>query len=105
MMISGSTISSLALLLHELATNSAKYEAHSAADGQIKFHGADQKENIAITWSEHGGPPVRAPIGNEGFGDLLVRATATQLRGEIARDWRIDDLVIRLSMPRDRLMG
>jgi len=104
--ISGSAISSLALLLHEFATNSVKYGALSSAAGQIKVHCADRDGNVVITWSEHGGPLVARPIGNEGFGDLLVRATVTgQLGGDVSREWKPEGLVIRLSVPRERLTG
>jgi two-component sensor histidine kinase len=66
MEISGSVISSLALLLHEFATNSVKYGALSSTAGQIEVHCVDRAETVVITWSEHGGPPVVPPIGNEG---------------------------------------
>jgi PAS domain S-box-containing protein len=106
MEISGSTISSLALLLHEFATNSVKYGALSSTAGQIEVHCADRAGQVVITWSERGGPPVAPPIGKEGFGDLLVRATVTgQLRGDISREWKPEGLVIRLSLPRQSLTG
>ena len=106
MEISGSSISSLALLLHEFATNSVKYGALSSTAGQIQIHCADRAGTVVITWSERGGPPVAPPIGNEGFGDLLVRATvAGQLGGDISREWKPEGLVIRLSVPRERLTG
>ena len=106
MEISGATISSLALLLHEFTTNSVKYGALSSTAGQIEVHCADRAGNVVITWSEHGGPPVAPPIGKEGFGELLVRATVTgQLGGEINRDWNPAGLLIRLSVPRERLTG
>ncbi len=104
--ISGPTISSLALLLHEFATNSAKYGALAAPAGEIRVHCANEARSVVITWSEHGGPPVASPTGNEGFGDLLIRSTVvTQLGGELMRDWRPEGLVIRLSVPRERLSG
>ena len=48
---------------------------------------------------------VVPPTGNNGFGDLLVRTTIAGLGGEISRDWKPEGLVIRLSMPRERLMA
>ena len=96
----------LALLLHEFATNSTKYGALSATAGQIRIHCGDRAGTVVITWSEHGGPPVAPSTGDRGFGDLLVRATvAGQLGGEISRDWKPEGLVIRLSVPRERLTG
>ena len=104
--ISGSVISSLALLLNEFATNSVKYGALSATAGRIQIHCADRAGAVVISWTELGGPPIPAPIGNAGFGDFLVRATAAgQLGGEISRDWKPEGLVIRLSVPRERLTG
>jgi PAS domain S-box-containing protein len=104
--VSGPVISSLALLLHEFATNSVKYGALSATTGQIKVHCADRGETVVITWSEHGGPPVAPPAGDKGFGDLLVRTTVSgQLGGEVSREWNPEGLVIRLSVPRERLIG
>ena len=106
MEISGSTISSLALLLHEFVTNSVKYGALSSTAGQIEVHCADRTGNVVITWSERGGPPVASPVGNEGFGELLVRATvAGQLGGDVSREWKPEGLLIRLSVPRERLTG
>jgi two-component sensor histidine kinase len=50
--ISGTAISSLALLHHELATNSAKHGALSAPSGQIEIHCAEQEETVALTWTD-----------------------------------------------------
>ena len=103
--ISGPAISSLALLLHRFATNSTKYGSLSAAAGRIEIHCANHRENIVVTWTERGGPEVVPPTGNDGFGDLLVRATIAGLGGEISRDWKPEGLVIRVSLSRDRLVA
>jgi two-component sensor histidine kinase len=106
MEISGSTISSLALLLDEFATNSAKYGDLTAPAGEIRVHCAIEARAVVITWSEHGGPPVAPPASNDGFGDILIRSTlANQLGGEMSRKWRPEGLVIQLSVPRERLTG
>ena len=103
MEISGSVISSLALLLNEFATNSTKYGALSATAGRIRIQCANHGETLFVTWTERGGPNVVPPTGNNGFGDLLVRTTIAGLGGEISRDWQAEGLVIRLSIPRERL--
>jgi PAS domain S-box-containing protein len=104
--ISGSAISSVALLLHEFGTNSAKYGALSAPKGQIEIVGAEHSQTFVLTWSERGGPAIAGPPDCEGFGATLTRATVTgQLGGEISRDWRPEGLVIRLCLPRERLTG
>lgn len=104
--IAGSKISGVALLLQEFATNAAKYGALSAATGRIQIHCVDHDGTVVITWSESGGPTVVPPEDNKGFGDFLVRTTvAGELGGEISRDWKPEGLVIRLSVPRERLTG
>ena len=101
--ISGTAVSSLALLLHEFSTNSAKYGALSTTKGQIRIVCAEQAQTIVFTWSERGGPAVTSPEENEGFGSILTRAAAGQLGGEMSRTWKTEGLVIRLSVPRARL--
>jgi two-component sensor histidine kinase len=59
-----------------------------------------------MTWTERLGPSVKPPSGNEGFGDILIRATVSgQLGGEISQDWRPEGLLNRVSLPRSRLKG
>jgi PAS domain S-box-containing protein len=102
--VSGSAVTSLALLLHEFATNAAKYGALSADAGSIKVVFAEEGDSIIVHWTECGGPPVAAPSGGPGFGDVLSRiAVSDQLGGEIVRDWRNEGLAIRVSVPRSRL--
>jgi PAS domain S-box-containing protein len=104
--ISGSAVTSLALLLHEFATNAAKYGALSAETGSIKVVFAEEGDSIIVHWSERGGQPVVAPSGGLGFGDVLSRiAVSDQLGGTILRDWRREGLAIRVSVPRSRLQG
>jgi PAS domain S-box-containing protein len=102
--ISGSAVTSFALLLHEFATNAAKYGALSADTGSIRVVFAEEGDSIVIRWTERGGPPVAASSAGLGFGDVLSRiAVSDQLGGEIVRDWRHEGLAIRLSVPRSRL--
>ena len=103
MEISGTVISSIALLLHEFATNSTKHGALSAIAGRIQISCANHGETLVVTWTERGGPEVVPPTGNNGFGELLTRTTIASLGGELSRDWQPKGLVIRLSMPRARL--
>jgi two-component sensor histidine kinase len=72
----------LALCLHELATNAAKYGALSGAQGQVRLGWriveAGGRRRLEIQWRETGGPPVR-PRHRQGFGSrLLARALAAQ---------------------------
>ena len=102
--VSAAAGTSLALLLHEFATNAAKYGALSSATGTVRVVFAEEGDAIVVNWTERGGPHVTAPEGEEGFGGVLSRiAVANQLGGQIARDWKPEELAIRLSVPRSRL--
>ncbi|HRD28583.1 MAG TPA: sensor histidine kinase, partial [Caulobacter sp.] len=58
----------VALLFHELATNSLKYGALSRADGGVSVHATRRGEDVEIVWTETGGPPLQAPPRHSGFG-------------------------------------
>ena len=104
--IAGGCVTSLALLLHEFATNAAKYGALSTPEGHIDIHCLDDGGRVDLTWMERGGPCIDHVADSEGFGSLLTRATVKgQLGGELSRDWRPEGLTIRVSIPRDRLAG
>ncbi len=104
--LSGAALTSLALLIHEFATNAAKYGALSVDTGRVDIDCAEAGDRFALTWRERGGPPVERREDGEGFGSFLVRAALqSHLGGEISRDWRPEGLTIRLSMARDRMEG
>jgi two-component sensor histidine kinase len=67
---------SLALALHELATNALKYGALSQPTGRVSLRLEDAGEALKLTWHERGGPVVTAPQ-KEGFGTRLIRRTGT----------------------------
>lgn len=102
--IGGDALTSFALLLHEFATNAAKYGALSTAQGRISISCAAEGDRFVLTWTEAGGPPVRRQPDGEGFGTRLARgAVQGQLGGEITRDWKPEGLSIRLEVDRKRL--
>src|SRR5215218_3930157 len=94
----------LALVIHELATNSLKYGALSVACGTLDVSCiADNSDDVVIVWTERGGPPVVAPTGG-GFGSKLVtRGMSAQLRGSIACDWSPEGVIVTLRMNKERL--
>lgn len=101
--VGGCSVTSLALLLHEFATNAAKYGALSQDTGSIQIECLEDGPQFVLIWTEYGGPEV-GEIGAEGFGTLLGRATvSSQLGGEIQHDWSAPGLKIRLSVAVDRL--
>ena len=102
--IGGGALTSFALLLHEFATNAAKYGALSTPEGRIDISCAEKGERFVLSWIESGGPPVHHQTGGDGVGTLLTRgAVQGQLGGEITRDWKLEGLSIRLDVDQKRL--
>ncbi|MEO9529790.1 HWE histidine kinase domain-containing protein [Roseibium sp.] len=67
--------SSMALVMHEMITNSAKYGAISVEQGRIEIDlTLDDRGGLLISWSEMGGPPVQAPE-RRGFGSTIIERT------------------------------
>lgn len=97
--LNSSVLTSFALILHELATNSAKYGALVRPTGRVDVSCYGQKGRFVLTWEEHGGPIAEPPRCGQGFGSYLLQATSRQLDGHIEREWRPDGVAIRLSVP------
>ena len=92
----------LALILHEAATNSAKYGALSRPEGSVEVETAAEGADYRITWSEAGGPDV-APPSRAGFGTQMADRAAQQLGGRMARSWETGGLRLDLVLPGDQL--
>jgi two-component sensor histidine kinase len=94
----------LAMVVHELATNSLKYGALSSANGTLDVACAHPDSDIVIVWTERGGPPVSPPEGVGGFGSTLVtRSMSAQLGGSIDRQWLAEGVVVTIRIAKDRL--
>lgn len=77
------TAVSLALAVHELATNASKYGALSNETGRVRVEWDQRDGRLALSWVEEGGPPVTAP-SRQGFGTrMLSRALARELNGTV----------------------
>lgn len=99
-----SAATALALVMHELATNSMKYGALSADSGILDVSGTGDDENVTIVWTERNGPKVEAPNGREGYGSKLVmRSVSGQLGGSISYDWSDEGVVVTLKVKADKL--
>ena len=75
----------VALILHELCTNAAKYGALSVEDGYVRIEWRQVPKGTEITWSEHGGPEVQLPLA-QGFGTRLISAILGIEVGEVQFD-------------------
>jgi two-component sensor histidine kinase len=99
-------VTSLALALHESATNAAKYGALSEPNGAIRIKWETQGGDFHLEWEETGGPVIVAPPQAGGFGSVLTERSITgQLGGKIEYDWRRNGLKLRVTVPLDRLGG
>jgi two-component sensor histidine kinase len=81
----------LSMILHEMATNAAKYGALSNDAGTVKLDWQVITEHagpkLRLVWTEAGGPPVVAPV-QRGFGSRLIeRSARDQLGGEATVDF------------------
>ncbi|WP_206667679.1 sensor histidine kinase [Muricoccus nepalensis] len=102
--VGGTAITTLALVVHELATNSIKYGALSVAGGALDVKCSTHEDEVVVVWTERGGPPVTAPNGTTGYGSKLVsRSMSGQLGGAISFDWPASGMVATLRMSRARL--
>lgn len=94
----------LALVVHELATNSLKHGALSVDTGILDVACSAHDDAVTVVWTESGGPKVTAPTGTRGYGSKLVeRSLAGQLKGSIVYNWAPEGVVATLRMNPDRL--
>jgi len=104
-MLRPATAQSMALALHELATNAAKYGALSTPAGRLSLHWWIGKEALELEWTETGGPPT-APPTLQGFGLTIVRSSIeSQFRGSVTYDWRPEGLRCRLALPHAQIVA
>jgi two-component sensor histidine kinase/CheY-like chemotaxis protein len=93
------TAQTLALALHELVTNSAKYGALSTLSGRLSIKWEIEADVLQMVWEERDGPLVEKPA-SRGFGTRSVIASIeSQLGGQAEFDWRSEGLICRLSVP------
>src|SRR5205085_8187582 len=74
------TAQALALALHELATNAAKYGALSTAAGKVRLSWELKPDNLVLQWTETGGPPINPPH-SEGYGTRVISASIERQLG------------------------
>lgn len=96
--------STLAMVIHELATNSVKYGALSCAEGFLDVSSRSEAGRIYLIWAETGGPPIVRHPELTGFGSrLIARTVSNQLRGKLTYDWQESGLVVTIEIAQDRL--
>jgi PAS domain S-box-containing protein len=91
------TAQGIAVALHELATNAAKYGALSVAKGRVEVRWSEAPDgHLILHWTESGGPLAKKPT-RKGFGtSVIAKMIAQQLRGKMHLDWRAEGLACEI---------
>jgi len=98
------TATALAMVIHELATNSVKYGALSCPAGSLDISSKTDGDYISLVWAETGGPEITEAPVLKGFGSRIVaRSVSGQLGGELAYDWQESGLVVTIRVRQDLL--
>jgi PAS domain S-box-containing protein len=103
-MLSAEEIHALALVLHELVTNAAKYGALSSPNGRVSVSWARRSNGdgaaiLMLVWQESGGPPVAAKMGS-GYGTSLIRDLIPhELGGTIDLAFAPDGVKCKIGIP------
>lgn len=88
---------SFALIVHELATNAAKYGALCNPGGQLSVEWIVGAAQLSLTWCEENGPAISKPF-EPGFGARLVTRLLKNHGGEITPEFRPEGLRVRISV-------
>jgi two-component sensor histidine kinase len=97
--ITRKVMTTFALFLHELATNSVKYGALSTYDGDVTVRWNTNGDVLILTWVETGGPEISALPRKQGFGSEMVDRIIRSAGGQINKTWRAEGLVVDLHLP------
>lgn len=96
----GSSVAvNLALIVHELATNAAKYGALSNETGRVDVTWREEHGRIRLSWRESDGPPLPPEPRRSGFGGELIQRTLKALGGSVTYSWDPAGLRIELAVP------
>lgn len=94
-------VMSLSMVLHELATNAAKYGALSSSGGElrVRWQIEEADRTLCLLWVETGGPPVIQPT-TTGYGTKLIQSTiAYGLRGQFEQEYATDGYRAEIVIP------
>ncbi|HEU4650408.1 MAG TPA: PAS domain-containing protein [Croceibacterium sp.] len=94
----------VALIIHELATNAAKYGALRDESGRVTVTSTLDGGTVTIVWCERGGPEITGEPGEHGFGSqLLAMSAERQLAGTLRREWDREGLRVTITVPHANL--
>lgn len=94
----------LALALHELATNAAKYGALSVGSGRLTVSWELGDGELKLLWAEAGGPAVEQAPARKGVGTAVISgAIESQLGGRVTYSWQTEGLRCSIALPLEAL--
>jgi two-component sensor histidine kinase len=104
--ITSGAVIALAMTLNELCTNTTKFGALSVPTGSVDIVWKIDEgiERLQLTWSEKGGPSVRAP-SRHSFGTRLIESLGQQLRGQVKLAYDATGFVYTLGVPMSSLVA
>jgi len=94
--LSAEIATQIGLVLHELATNAAKYGALSVPAGTVDIIWSVTRTRLRLLWREHGGPRIERKPELSGFGTLLIKSSATKVNQRFGTDGLICKLEFAL---------
>jgi PAS domain S-box-containing protein len=99
-------IQALARVLHELATNAAKYGALSVPSGQVSVSWDRKRDadgaNLILVWQEHGGPPVKSAVRSSYGTNLIRNLIPHELGGKVELMFASQGVSCRIEIPTGR---
>jgi PAS domain S-box-containing protein len=100
LMLEPNMAQTIAVTVHELATNAVKYGALSGPNGKVHVEWSRTADgSIVFRWTESGGQPVKS-VTHRGFGTrVMERMIRDQLKGEMRFDWRAEGLACEITLP------
>jgi two-component system, chemotaxis family, CheB/CheR fusion protein len=96
--VAQTSLSPLALILHEWTTNAAKYGALGDRRGKLSVSWRQTSSHVVIDWTEEGHEAL-APIEGSGFGTLLVTTSARQLRADLSQSVEGSRFSLSIQLP------
>jgi two-component sensor histidine kinase len=105
-MLTSAETQALAMVIHELVTNAAKYGVLSSPDGKVSvswdFTGTPVASTLTITWRELGGPPIKSSV-QSGYGSSLIRDLIPhELGGTVNLVFPSEGACCKIEIPRRR---
>ncbi len=99
-MLAPEAFSTMALVVHELVTNSAKYGALTDRSGRVSIDLEIAGDGaLLIKWREQGGPPVQAPT-RRGFGSTIIdRTVPFELNGKVETRFKLAGFEADIMIP------